>query len=101
MTGQTILHTLATSYHSKVRDIYHKKITKYNKTMGIIIVILKLTLVQEHAPIRLCNTTAWPVLCCGSKMWATRKGDSKKLYSLQNKVHENSGQLYEVGTQNK
>jgi len=50
-----------------------QKITKCTKTMGIINEVLKPTLVQKHARIRLYKILARPVLYYGSKAWTIRK----------------------------
>jgi hypothetical protein len=64
--------------HAQVNTYTHisAKITKYNKTMGIINMALKPTVVQKHTWISMYKTLTQSVLCHGSKMWTIRKGDS-------------------------
>jgi len=56
-----------------------QKITRYNKTMGIINNIIKPSLVQKHTRIRLYKTLARPVLCYGSEAWTLRKKDESRI----------------------
>ena len=60
-------------------QIFQKKITRYNTSIGIINSIMKPSLVQKHTQMHLHKTLARPVFCYGSEAWTMRNRDKSRI----------------------
>ena len=61
------------------------KITKFNKSVGIINNIMKPNLVQQHIHTHLCKMLARPVLCYCSEAWTLRTSDETRITACEMK----------------
>ena len=72
-----------------------RKITRFTKTLGTTISVMKPSLVQKCTTIKIHETLAWPIMAYGCQAWTIRKNDETKV------VHKVYSRLYKMGPQTK
>jgi hypothetical protein len=80
---QNNLNYLGNNISYEGEKVLNIKAANFDKVLGIINQIFKLSLVSRHTRIRVCKTLARSVLSYGSEAWRVRRTDEKRLISAE------------------